>query len=114
MRTLHVQLQPDVAPDVDVPSLRDLLVGLAGNPLVQDFECVEGDDDGRYISFNYQSPDHAALWRELCSLLHGVAEPARQLRASTIIACEGSDGWDNYLLLHHFNPTVPLDSEDGL
>jgi hypothetical protein len=32
-----------------------------------------------------------------------------KLRRSSIVACEGSRGWDNYLLLHHFDPAVVLD-----
>lgn len=114
MRTLHVQLQPDLIPGVDIAILRDVLAGLASSPLVENFESLEGKDQGRYINFNYQSPDHAALWHALSGILHGSSKSASLLRAATIVACEGSHGWDDYLLLHHFNPTEPLDSASGL
>src|SRR5688572_18089981 len=114
MQTLHVQLHPDLIPGMDIATLRGVLAGLASNSLVENFESLEGNDQGRYINFNYQSPDHAALWHALSGILHGTNELASLLRASTILACEGSHGWDDYLLLHHFNPSEPLDSASGL
>ena len=32
------------------------------------------------------------------------------LAAAAIIVCEGEHGWDDYLLLHHFDPAEPLDT----
>ena len=32
------------------------------------------------------------------------------LRRSYIVSCEGTRGWDNYLLLYHFNQKLKLDT----
>jgi hypothetical protein len=31
------------------------------------------------------------------------------LRNAAIIMCEGTRGWDDYRLLHHYDPAQPLD-----
>jgi hypothetical protein len=35
------------------------------------------------------------------------ADPA--LANIAIVVCQGERGWDDYLLLHHFDSSVPLD-----
>jgi len=39
---------------------------------------------------------------------HRVLGPS--LRRSCIVTCEGTRGWDNYLLLYHFNQKLKLDT----
>jgi hypothetical protein len=39
---------------------------------------------------------------------HGRLGP--KLRRSSIVTCQGSRGWDNFRLLHHFDSRQPLDS----
>jgi hypothetical protein len=31
------------------------------------------------------------------------------MRRSSMAMCEGAHGWGDYLLLHHFDPAVPID-----
>src|SRR4051794_27387463 len=100
MRTIHIQVQParvkrlNVAP-VDM-SLRRLA---ARRALVRRVRFEEGNDRGRYMNFNYTTAKPARLWRALR------AGPFRSalLRSAAMVLCEGENGWDDYLLLHHWD-----------
>ena len=32
------------------------------------------------------------------------------LKAASMAMCEGESGWDNFRLLHHFDPEIELDT----
>ena len=70
-----------------------------------------GDDDGRYVNilFDVDSPAHAVA--VVMPFLEHVTL-GEQVTASTILTIEGEQGWDDYLLLHHFDPTIELDEVD--
>ena len=111
MKTLHIQLQPELAPGLDTKLVHDLIGALRSNSdLIQNLSVTNGDDNGPYINMNVKTHDVVALWglmrKELFS--HPVAGP--DLQRAAIVACEGNAGWDDYLLLHHFDPAEPLDS----
>ena len=65
----------------------------------------EGDDGGAYININLKSSDPVALWHTIQQLLKQNASLAN----ACIIVCEGDDGWNDYLLLHHYDRTEALD-----
>ena len=68
-----------------------------------------GDDGGRFINVCFSTGSLAPLWRELQrSFLRGGVEHGACSKA-TIVTCEGSSGWDDYLLLHHFDPSQTVD-----
>jgi hypothetical protein len=108
MRTLSVQLQPDrlgTRPaDHLVEALRSFVSAAAGGAVAED----RGDDDGRYINFTFGVSDHVAAWSRLRAM-YDDGPVGRDLGATTIVVCEGPDGWNDYLLLHHFDQTVAID-----
>ncbi|MDB5296664.1 MAG: hypothetical protein JWO31_2647 [Phycisphaerales bacterium] len=71
-------------------------------------EETAGDDGGRYVNLAFKTPSAAAGWTAVSAVLDlpaaGVAA-----RASCIVTCQGEHGWDDYLLLHHYDPTVVAD-----
>jgi predicted RNA binding protein with dsRBD fold (UPF0201 family) len=73
-----------------------------------DAEIVAGEADGRYenIMFDVESPE-AALSKIRAVLDSASVGPAA--RASCIVTCEGANGWDDYLLLHHYDPAEKPD-----
>jgi hypothetical protein len=64
-----------------------------------------GEDDGRYVNIGFESADLPGLWAAICDQLRADPELAR----AAIVVCHGKHGWDDYLLLHHFDPAEPLD-----
>jgi hypothetical protein len=65
----------------------------------------DGEDNGPYINIAFEATDPAGLWAAIRGQL--LADP--ELAGATIVVCEGEHGWHDYLLLHHFDPTEPLD-----
>ena len=106
MKCLYVQLQPalysgDVARQVD--ALCEIASKHSPDTAV---EVEHGDDDGPYINVNIYDVDIPALWSAIGDAIQ--ADPA--LASATIVCCEGDNGWDDYLLLHHFDKTESLDA----
>jgi hypothetical protein len=100
MTAINVQLQPDLSSTIDIPAVVARLSSLDASARVS-----AGNDNGRYINIDFTPADSVALWREIRNHLH--SEPA--LARATIVVCEGRHGWDDYLLLHHYDRTLTLD-----
>jgi hypothetical protein len=100
MRRMNIQLQPARSPGLDVAAAVVQLCGLASSSSVS-----AGEDEGPYINVGFEAADPAGLWaaiREQFRADHALAGAA-------IVVCQGDYGWDDYLLLHHFDPAEPLD-----
>jgi hypothetical protein len=100
MKQLHIQIQPARFPGLDLTAAIDCLSRLSTEARVG-----RGEDHGEYVNIDYETSRLAELWilvRAELLALPGLAD-------ATIVTCEGKFGWDDYLLLHHFDPTEPLD-----
>jgi hypothetical protein len=107
MRMIHVQVQPERAKRLDVAAADESFRRIAKNKsLVRRFKFEEGRDRGRYMNFNYLTTKPAQLWKALRS------GPFRSglLRSAAMVVCEGESGWDDYLLLHHWDRRLRRDS----
>jgi hypothetical protein len=109
MKALHIQVQPGRAPGLEEAVARDLLrdVG-AGTGVVARVDVTEGYDNGRYLNIDYVTDDLPRLWSLLKKVLQDPTT-GPLLARSLIVVCQGEAGWDDYLLLHHFDPSEPLD-----
>jgi hypothetical protein len=74
--------------------------------LSADSTISEGNEDGRYINVSFHVADIAGLWSAINALLAA----DRRLARSVIVTCEGIHGWDDYLLLHHFDSSLIVDN----
>lgn len=101
MKVLHCQLQPARSPGMDVAAAVARLRSLVTITWVS-----EGEDSGRYVNIGFEAADPAGLWAVIRSQLQ--ADP--ELAGAAIVVCQGDHGWDDYLVLHHFNPTVSRDA----
>ena len=112
MRILSVQFQPRRSPKLSPRRVLALLAeAVASDSSVLRFEVHKGNDRGPYVNYHFVGQNRALnrIWslvnrRALQHRTVGVA-----LRSGSMVTCQGSRGWDNYLLLHHFDPEVPLD-----
>ncbi len=68
-----------------------------------------GDDDGRYVNLFLTTSDRATTWYRIRSQMIESKLPGGELRDAMIITMTGEEGWDDYLLLHHFDRAEPLD-----
>jgi hypothetical protein len=99
MKRLHIQIQPARTPGLDADAAVARLTTLA------EAVVTRGEEAGPYINVSFRPADVGALWSAVQDQVR--ADPA--LAASSIVCCEGEHGWDDYRLLHHFDPSEPLD-----
>jgi hypothetical protein len=73
-----------------------------------DAEVDIGDDDGPYenVMFDVGSPQDAL---SALGVVFDSAAVGPSARAACIVTCQGERGWDDYLLLHHFDATLTRD-----
>ena len=111
MKTLNVQIQPDLVTDIDAENIVELLMSLAKDTsLVQESHVTSGSDDGCYINVDFQTPDAPRLWQAIQSTLCLTPEKKSPISSTIIVVCEGEDGWNDYLLLHHFDKSEAIDT----
>jgi hypothetical protein len=110
MSTLCIQIQPNRAIGIDMKRVRALAESLASdNELITRFAIVEGDDRGPYSNLMFETSDPQKLWHLVSDALYKDGKVGPALASGSMAMCEGSNGWTNYLLLYHFDPSVKLD-----
>ncbi|SRR6266480_665765 len=115
MRVICFQFQPRRSAALKVEAVTTLLARIAMSASdVREFTVQRGNDRGLYINYSFTSRSPRRIWSTLRSraLAHRKLGPG--LRRATIITCQGSRGWDNYLLLHHFDQRQSLDRMAGV
>jgi hypothetical protein len=99
VNSLKVQLQPARSPGLDAEA------AVARLQAVAPATVTRGEDDGPYINVGFRSTDIGAVWAAVREQFR--ADPP--LAQCSMAFCEGAWGWDDYRLLHHFDPAEPLD-----
>jgi hypothetical protein len=113
LRTLCVQFQPNRAASIKVESVVSLISRIASKShFVRAFAYQKGSDRGPYINFQFNvlAMNLFQTWSSVRAGSFGHRALGPQLRRSCIVTCEGTHGWDNYLLLYHFNSKLKLDT----
>lgn len=67
-----------------------------------------GKEDGKsFATINAEARDAYALWQTTKSKLKAVSQskPSKGM----IVVCEGAKGWDDYILLQHFDKRQKID-----
>jgi hypothetical protein len=116
MKTLTVQIQEGLATALEAEDAVRQLLSLAGDKLPEGRAmAVPGEG---CINVNFRTLDLPRLWLAIQESL-GFAEDARPpIARALVVVCEGEYGWDDYLLLHHYDdyevPDIfPFSNESG-
>jgi len=104
MKCLSIQIQPELDLNHKPEELIELSRSLGRFP-----EVDEITDDGKTIQLNYFSEQLPVLWQELQLGIFESSVVGQWAKKVSIVVCEGESGWDDFLLLHHFDPTEKLD-----
>lgn len=97
--------------DLDVPGVRSVCEDLAAEKiLIQRFAFVDGTDGHYYIDLMFETDRPKELWDLLLQRLYQSAEFGGSMRKSSMAMCQGQHGWDDYLLLHHYDSTIQRDT----
>jgi len=111
MKAINIQVQPHLAPGVDIEAVRALMDRIAtANPLVETLQYDDGHEGEYYLNITFWTPDLEALWKTIRERVYGDETIGTLIGASSIAVCEGAHGWDDYLLLHHFDSEERCDA----
>lgn len=109
-RILHIQVQPGLVESLDVVGLRRAFQDLAAdNPIVSGHRFRNGKDNGDYYNFDFDTPRPAELWDQIRSRVFSNAEFTDTFQRASMAICTGNHGWDDYLLIHHWDASEDLD-----
>lgn len=109
MPALNVQVLPDLSPDLDLGGVLALF-STAAELAEAELDVTSGDDDGPFINYHFRAADPVRLWEVLQTQVYLDRTVGPRLAVASIAVCEGAHGWDDYLILHHLDRSVPLDS----
>ncbi len=108
---LCLQVHPSRAPELELDLLRTAAEALArSTPGFRGIDFAEGEDDGTYLNIVFAVSNPAQAWHQIEAGLFGSLQFGAALRASSMAMCTGADGWNDYLLLYHYDPQVPRNS----
>lgn len=108
MSVILIQIQPRLAPQIDLALVREVARQVGPATLFGSRGEEEGFDNGPYISLYFDAHSLSEAWPIIRSQLYGDARFGALLKGSSIAVCEGNDPWNDYLLLHHFDPSEAL------
>jgi hypothetical protein len=110
MKSLVIQIHPERYNDFDEDKIIPLLMGIRNNlDVVKNIDVDKGNDNGRYININFVTDELQILWRYIQNNYYSNSEYSKSLSVTSIVVCEGNDGWNDYLLLQHFNEKEKID-----
>lgn len=111
MSALCIQVQPNKVPDIDMERVRALGEAVSSDKtLVSRFAIVEGEDKDPYSNLMFETQELQKLWRLLQDVMYRDKKVGLALSQASMAMCEGNDGWNDYLLLYHFDPSVQLNN----
>ena len=108
---LRIQVQPEREPALSLSELKVECHRLVGaHNLVTEFRLEKGEDNGPYLNLVFATPKPLEAWLVIREALYKHAAFGTKLHSASIVLCTGQDGWNDYLLLYHYDPAVPLNS----
>jgi hypothetical protein len=109
MSVICIQIQPSRAPGIDFALIRDVAAQLGSTGPFTRYGVEEDPDHAAYINLYFEAPSPVEAWPIIRSTFYEDAFIGGLLQKSSIVTCQGLKGWDDYLLLHHFDPEVSRD-----
>ncbi|MET0068487.1 MAG: hypothetical protein ABW096_00505 [Candidatus Thiodiazotropha sp.] len=104
MKCLSIQLQPEKDTSHSAEAFIELSRLLDRYP-----EIEKGEDNGGYVNLNYFTEDLISLWGQLKTGIFENPSLGEWARKVAIVVAKGDSGWDDYLLLYHYDPSEKLD-----
>jgi hypothetical protein len=115
MRALSIQVQPARSPGIDMAGVIAEFEAIACvTEVVKHHAFDSGNDEGAYFNFTFGTPDARKLWQVIQERLYNPGAISKHMRQASMAMCSSEEGWDDYLLLYHFDPTVGLDDANAL
>ena len=110
MTRLGIRIHPHRSPQLDLSSLRAECERLAADEaLVRQFSWSEGFDEHAYLNLTFETDRPGQLWGLLHQQLYQASRFGSFMQVASMAVCEGQHGWDDYLLLHHYDAELKRD-----
>jgi hypothetical protein len=109
-KSLCIQIQLKRAPKLDLERVQKIIEKIAiDKKIIKKFSIRLGNDKGFYINFIFKVNELRKAWSLLERYLYRDKKIGLSLKRSTIATCEGNSGWNDNLILHHFDGRIHLD-----
>ena len=109
-----MQVHPTLAPGLEMDRLAQAAEKAARSTEgIRGFEVVSGEDEGAFVNIVMASEDPILSWQRLRPALLESPEFGAALKAASLWLCTGEEGWDDYLLLYHYDPAMEVDERAG-
>jgi hypothetical protein len=107
MKNLVVQIHPNRVVDENINSALEVFQSVKNRMESETIFDVEKQTE--FVNIHFSSSDVKNLWRTLSPFFLGENDALKSIRKGTIVVCQGEVGWEDYLLLYHFDKTESLD-----
>ena len=108
MRTFCFQIQLDrldVMTRDDVAMILDRLGSQWPEKMSSNWDDVE-----QYVNLMVESKDPSGTWQRAKWPMVDSKIPGGEIRNALIVTATGENGWDDYLLLHHYDNSEQIDA----
>ena len=115
MRSLSVQIQPARSPGLNMQRLDAAFEAIATDRyLVEHHAFNNGVDKEPYFNYTFGTRHALQLWESIQVRIFHSDEFEPHMKCASMVMCSSEEGWDDYLLLFHFDPAVGLDATTTL
>jgi hypothetical protein len=115
MRAISIQVQPGRSPSINMDKVSVAFESIATmGDLVEHHSFDSGEQNGPYFNFTFGTPDALQLWRVIEARVYGDEKLGPHMRKASMVMCSSPSGWNDYLIVFHFDPAVRCDSTSDL
>ena len=109
MRSISIQVQPFRSSGINMVKVIAEFQAIADmNELVRHHAFDEGDDKGAYFNFTFGTPYAKKLWKLIKERCYDSGNICSHMLLSSMAMCSSEEGWADYMLLYHFDPSKVL------
>lgn len=108
-RKIVIQIQPELLSNPNKKQSIEAFVSFLNNLSSDCCHVSSGNENGAYFNIEMESENVLHLWEEIRAefLLKRIDSV---IAKGLVVVCEGDRGWDNYLLLYHYDSLEHVDS----
>ncbi|WFU56884.1 hypothetical protein QA639_04990 [Bradyrhizobium pachyrhizi] len=110
MTEFCIQIHPRRGPQLDLAKVLSQFEHLSTDASwIRRRSTERGRDGHAYVNLTFETDYPKLFWQLLYEQFYQTTALGQFMRAASIVTCEGRRGWDDYLLLDHFDAGVTCD-----
>ena len=83
---------------------------LENTDLIKHHSFDNGEDNGLYLNFTFETTKAQDLWSLIKEKFYGDDQIGHAMKKSSMAMCSNENGWDDYVLLFHYDPKIKTDA----